>query len=491
MWVALLFSILSISEFLQLSEPGISIGSTVEPVSMLETYRILTVQCLLVGKYLISTKYTLETLCLYFFIEQNSTTDIIAENWYLVGVIVRVAMHMGLHRDPSHWPHIRPLHAEIRRRLWLVFYQIDFFTSAHNGLPRIIKDSQCDSRAPLHLFEDDLNPELITMPPERPSTEPSEIFYLLQRNVLVKIAAEIYDTTEGSAPSCATIAILSQKLEKIVATIPAWLRHKPIEEAISDKPVIILNRIFLDMILQKAIYLLHRRSFVKSSDDEESAKSNDQCINAALAILHHQRSMTEETRPGGLLAGSRWKVTTALNHEFLQATMMLCFALSRLHEGSLVAVTSRALLRRDEMLQALRAAKDIWEMILEESMEAQRAVQTITVVLKQTLDERRPPRATEFPGKIYPTMVGLLTNKIRSADYSDPLLHAPSQNYFSDFDLGNYMSLDPSLVTIDDDVIAFGNLVDGFAIQSQDDILSKGSIVRPSFPQQSYLSDFS
>lgn len=62
---------------------------------------------------------------------------------------------------------------------------------------------------------------------------------------------------------------------------------------------------FLDILIHKALYLLHRRSFVKGSIGEGNARSNELCVTAAVAILEHQRRMSEETRPGGLMFGIR------------------------------------------------------------------------------------------------------------------------------------------------------------------------------------------
>ena len=67
------------------------------------TYRILTIHCLVAGDYLRPSKYTIETLTLHFAVNQNMNRDTYIGNWILIGVVIRIAMRMGLHRDPSHW----------------------------------------------------------------------------------------------------------------------------------------------------------------------------------------------------------------------------------------------------------------------------------------------------------------------------------------------------------------------------------------------------
>jgi hypothetical protein len=375
MWVGLLFSVMTIPALLQQQDAGAGVPAT-ESRDMMETYRTLTIYCLIAGDYLHPTRYTIETLILHFAVDQNVNVDTNVGNWILIGVVIRIALRMGLHRDPSHWPNIQLAQAELRRTLWMVLYQMDFFTSTEVGLPRIIKDSQCDTHPPT------LNDSTDTL---QPVTDPVPVVHIIYRHTIIKVAAEIYDATEAAKPSSDTITVLAAKLDAAVNEIPGWLRYKSLEASITDNPVTILHRIVLDVLIHKAIYLLYRRSFINESTGEESTRSNELCIESALAILDHHRRMGEETEPGGLMFAIRWKVV-ALSHEFLQATMMLCFALSRLNEGGLKKEHAASVHRRDDIIQALTNAKALWNRSADHSTEAQRAASAITAVLKQYSD---------------------------------------------------------------------------------------------------------
>lgn len=465
MWVGLLFGVMSMSAFLQQQDVGALGLSAVESQDMLETYRTLTIHCLVAGDYLRPSSYTIETLTLHFVVDQNVNVDTYIGNWILIGVVIRIAMRMGLHRDPSHWPNIRPLQAELRRRIWITLYQMDFFTSTQVGLPRIIKDSQCDALPPAHLFDHDIGFEHDELPPERPLTDPTPLLYTIQRNTIIKVAAEIYDATEAAPPSSATIAALGAKLERAVDAIPAWLKYRSLETSIADNPVTILHRMFLDILIHKAVYLLHRRSFVKGSVGEESTKSNELCIKAALAILEHQRRMSEETQPGGLMFGNRWKVASTTNHEFLQATMMLCFALSRFNEGHVCTTISSALHRRDDILEALTIAESLWEKNANRSVEARRAAKAITTVLKQDLDKSSVPTLTASDGEDFALVLDQSTNVGHSIGFFEQMSGVAAQSYFGSFDYGQNMALDPFLFAIDDNVAAFGSMLDDFVTE--------------------------
>ncbi|OIW34303.1 hypothetical protein CONLIGDRAFT_607106 [Coniochaeta ligniaria NRRL 30616] len=449
MWVGLLFAVLSMATLLQQRDLGPPALYTAEAQDRLETYRTATIHCLVAGEYLQQSRYTIETLSLHFGLVHNYELDAPIGNWIPLGVVIRIAMRMGLHRDPSHWPNILPLQAELRRRLWMMLYHLDFFTSTQFGLPRIIKDSQCDTRAPAHLFENDLGLDDNELPAERPRDEPTALLFLIERDSIIKVAAEIYDTTEAGPPSPATIAALDAKIQKVIEAVPAWLKYRPLESSVAENPMRVLQQMFMDILINKAVYLLHRRSFVKGSSAEDSARSNEICIKAALAILEHERRMSEETEPSGLMSNVRWKVSSSLNHEFLQATMMLCFALSRSNDGDAGARTNReTLLRRDDIVQALTHARSHWERIANRSVDARRAAQAIADVLQQDSD----------------ISIAQATVAASNSEFSAGFEPAES-SYFGNFDYGQDFAigaLDPSFFTVGNDVPTFGSMFDDF-----------------------------
>ncbi|KAJ5291743.1 fungal-specific transcription factor domain-containing protein [Penicillium angulare] len=443
MWIGLLFSIMSMSAFLQQQNSeafGLPIDET---QAMLESYRTLTIHCLVSVNYLQPSRHTIETLILHFAVDQNVNIDADIGNWLLIGVVVRIALRMGLHRDPSHWPHIRPLQGELRRRIWIALYQMDFFTSTQVGLPRIIKDSQCDTRPPAHLFDDDISFEHDETPPERPLADPTPLSFIIHRNKIIKVAAEIYDVIEAAPPSPATISALSAKLQSALDDLPSWLQAKPCQSSIADNPVTMLNRIFVNILFHKAMYTLHKQNFLKSMVDKEGTESSNICVNSALSILEHQHILSEEMEPGGVMFNIRWKVATSLNHEFLQATMMLCLALTRFNVES---ADNNALQVRQKITDALLFTKSLWERNIERSSEARRAVEAITAVLKK--DSKESNKADLLvSNELFGQMPGIgSVSAIGGLEYE--------QN----------IALDPSLFSLDDGNMAFENFFDDFVV---------------------------
>ena len=57
---------------------------------------------------------------------------------------MRIAQMLGLNKDPSHFLHISPVTAEIRRRLWWHVLFQDSMIALAAGLPPLIDDSSWD-----------------------------------------------------------------------------------------------------------------------------------------------------------------------------------------------------------------------------------------------------------------------------------------------------------------------------------------------------------
>ena len=144
MWLGLLFTMMCLAtQFERLSgdeadEIQKSSQSRQNHQVRVQVYREKIVQCLVLGKYIKSVPYTIETLLLYFTIEHFQSEDTQIGTWILLGIIVRIAMRMGYHRDASHSPRISPFHGEMRRRAWVMIVQLDLMTSSQIGLPRMI-----------------------------------------------------------------------------------------------------------------------------------------------------------------------------------------------------------------------------------------------------------------------------------------------------------------------------------------------------------------
>lgn len=90
-------------------------------------------------------------------------------SWASSGSLIRSAMTMGLHRDPTRFrKKTHPFWCELRRRLWMTIVELDLKISLDRGVPPSVDLDECDCDAPSNWDDFDLSEELTTNP--TPST---------------------------------------------------------------------------------------------------------------------------------------------------------------------------------------------------------------------------------------------------------------------------------------------------------------------------------
>ncbi|KAE8557032.1 hypothetical protein EYB25_001738 [Talaromyces marneffei] len=223
-WLGLLFSILSINmlAYQQFGEPPDYEGMS---ESLFQLYRLRTAQCLIIGDIGKCLPYTIEALRLNATAELNRKDDNSRGLWIMTGVIVRAAINMGYHRDPSQSPSITPLQAEYRRRVWISVKEIDDMASFVVGFPRVTSGNFEDTREPRNLYDWELSVDLTMLPPSRPMSEVTPVAYLIAKARLFQALGQITDfnniPTQGPYEQ---ILDIDNNLIKAYQDLPADLR---------------------------------------------------------------------------------------------------------------------------------------------------------------------------------------------------------------------------------------------------------------------------
>ncbi|KGO66981.1 Transcription factor, fungi [Penicillium italicum] len=235
MWLGLLFSMICLAVLASSAADSSSSPGVRNP--LVDTYRERIVQCLVLGDYTKakSGRYVFETLYHYLTIEYSIRKDTDRDIWILLGISVNIALRMGYHRDPSHLPGISPFAGEMRRRAWATILQGDIPISNQIGMPRMIKDWQCDTVEPRNLNDSDFDEDCSEPPPSRPETEIPTVSHLSLRfrtlslggvSSLLWVRSMAYDE----------VMRLDRILHDAELTVPAYLRMKAMAAAVIDPP---------------------------------------------------------------------------------------------------------------------------------------------------------------------------------------------------------------------------------------------------------------
>lgn len=371
------------------------VGSPTETVA---NFRRRSAQCLNMVGYVKPTTYTVEALLLYFHCEISGTQCATFEDYLILTTVIRVAMRMGYHRDPSHYhPEISVFSGELRRRVWTLLVQLDIVVSFEVGLPRNINEDEMDTAIPRNLYDRDLSESMTELPPSRPESDSTGLLYVITRTKLLAVLGKIQACVTSTRPfTYEKVLQLNKALDDQYQAIPIGMRlHNSF--SVTDSPSVIMRRLMVNMLFQKARCVLHRRFL-----NPQNPLSKQICLEAALKLIEHQSFIYRESQLGGIMYGLHWKITTLATYDFLLAAMILCLAVNArlFHEPSPGQnATRESNLSESRFLDALETSCTIWNKWGEDVKEARPVVHIMRTILSRVKgDHSRTESSPLSPG---------------------------------------------------------------------------------------------
>ncbi|TVY80636.1 Fusarisetin A cluster transcription factor fsa6 [Lachnellula suecica] len=407
MWIGLLFSILGLACH-SYAVSGEELHTIPQPFTsmweMSSLFRDRTTQCLAEVNYLRPKRYTVETLCFYYALEMFQGGDSAFGAYVVLGVIVKVAMRLGYHRDASHYPSISAFDGEMRRRVWSVIFQLDLLTSAQVRLPRMIRDEETDTAEPKNLLDTDFNKNMTELPHPRPITDATPVAYIIFKVRLLRELGLIMDKLNSITPSSyEDVMRLDHKLMETHASLPNYLKMRSLSLSIADDTSLILRRIALEVCFQKSRCVLHRKYLIPGKSNPQFQYSSIASVDAAMNLLNAQCTFNQASQPGGRLAGEEWREAALINQDYILAGMILCLDLAwcrrtgedmRLNPNDGI----EKMWPRNRRLSTLKSSYDIWCKSSTISSVAAKAAEALRVMLKDLesadLVEPSPTSAT-------------------------------------------------------------------------------------------------
>lgn len=394
-WIGLMFSMLYIAAQLQTFTIDFTDGRAeslkAEYLTMKDAFREKAVQCLILARYTTGGPYILETLITVLTGEFVLLKDSATDGWLLISMILHLAMRMGYHRDPDHFPGISPFEGEMRRRIWTTILQLDLALSLEMGLPRSATDTHIDTKQPRNLRDCDFEEDTTEMPPPRPETEWTPVLPLIARGRLISALGLICDiNTDINPPSYDEVIKVDALLEDVHnRAIPPVLRWETMPHPITDSPNLVVQRVSVETTYYKSRILLYRRALVSypvrqfQERDRESVRI---CLDSALKILSFQQMLHEESQPFGRLCQLRWKVAHIFNQDVLLATSVLCLYLQDVDKFELLETAGQTTWspRAEEIRQQLTISHKIWLQMSTASAEAGKVAKALSIVLGNT-----------------------------------------------------------------------------------------------------------
>ncbi|KAL4784738.1 hypothetical protein BJX76DRAFT_326284 [Aspergillus varians] len=226
------------------------------------------------------------------------------------GSLVREALLMGLHRDPSNFAHISPYWAEMRKRLWFTIVELELQASLYNGIPLAISWDEFDCPLPSNIDDEDFSVDSVNLPSSKPSTTFTRTTFqiVLAQTLRTRMAvSRVINRVRLSVPY-EEVMKLSESLSAGLADAPPELRdinHRGASaEALGSCPE--FQRSFFLFLNYRCLLALHRPFFLRLAEtrDEPFVFSRRVCVQISLALLA-QLEYTPGSSPSDGLVNSK------------------------------------------------------------------------------------------------------------------------------------------------------------------------------------------
>ncbi|OQO02138.1 hypothetical protein B0A48_11690 [Cryoendolithus antarcticus] len=368
MWLGLLFGILSIAESFGLRGGAPDDPKSAACAARATRYHSMAASAAVLGDFTKPKQYTLECLVVYGAGMRSSNAFL--NVWLMIGLILRLALRMGYHRDASAYGNITPFQGEMRRRVWSLISMIDVLISFQLGLPSLVRTLAADTEPPRNLLDRDFGKDTKVLPPGRPIEELTPSSYTRAKVGLVHIFAQATELSHATAlVSHDEVMQLDGGLEAAKAAIPPLLQMPEFHELVTDPAEQLMCRFNLELLYLKTKIVLHRRYMLvplhELSIEEQTrgiGHSRLLCVNSSIKVLKHHHTIYAASQAGGQLDSVKWYMGSISTHDFLLAAMVICLELSQqMREDRMIFLSNGQMCpRRQDMINSLEQSQKIW-----------------------------------------------------------------------------------------------------------------------------------
>ncbi|EEQ30778.1 conserved hypothetical protein [Microsporum canis CBS 113480] len=314
------------------------------------------------------TLANLRTLCLMVIAKQIHTMSCSEHEacWPLTGLIVRLAMMVGMHSSSSNKVY-SPFHAEMRNRLWAVICFMDLKQSLLSGMPLQITTETFTCFAPANINEDEIhesfNGEILSrLLPER--TDSTVLVVLHDVFPLVADIMRMVNSADGSLQYEDVLEYDSQirfkmkEYEVIFQASPKCLTESAELSSGLGNSSIDPARILLNVYFRRILLTLHSYFAKLPQAFIEYPVAYWSSLECSLALLAQQRELCEQAAHNRGI--STW-FSRLFKQDFFTAAMTLCFHLIK--DDSPLELPAEHLCQiqaRETVLETLRSCRDLW-----------------------------------------------------------------------------------------------------------------------------------
>lgn len=207
--------------------------------------------------------------------------------WMMTGLAIRMGQAIGLHRDGSHFKHLRPFDVEMRRRAWCLLCVLDVRASEDQGTDNTIARSSYDTKLPLNINDTDIHPEKTETPvPREGITDMSFPLSLFEMCEVTKemMAHIVKEDASGMEEQSRLLSEIFQKLDR------GYLQYSVESGNVWYWVGVTIAR----LVMAKMTLLVYLPILFSSPSEQLSDQIRSKLLVAAIEVAEHNHALNAE-----------------------------------------------------------------------------------------------------------------------------------------------------------------------------------------------------
>ncbi|KAI4140836.1 MAG: hypothetical protein LQ341_003683, partial [Variospora aurantia] len=213
--------------------------------------------------------------------------------WTMTGLLIRLAQSMGLQRDGEQFG-LSPYETEMRRRLWWTLIHLDLRASEDHGTDPTIVDQSFDTRFPLNINDEDIDPAMRAPPPEHDGA--TEMTFDLVRFTVSTTARRMSYAPPGRG-KCADRSgtFTLEHKERLIDELHQHVEKKYLQHCDMNIPLHWVIGTVLRLVLAKMWLIVHHPLQREDFDSKElSEETKDRLFRTSVDIIQWSSVLEKE-----------------------------------------------------------------------------------------------------------------------------------------------------------------------------------------------------
>ncbi|KAI9778554.1 MAG: hypothetical protein M1835_004904 [Candelina submexicana] len=289
---------------------------------------------------------TLRTQTLLLLVIQTRSTRN-NDSWNATGMLVRSAMTMGLHREPTEAQSISIFDAEQRRRLWMTIVELDLQASLTSGMPATIGENDFTCSSPANIDDSELFEDMTQRSSSRPLDDWTDSLFqvTLARSLPLRLRAVRLVTNITTNTGQNENLALGRKIEQCLGDLPKVLKCDYVSRDECQKAGRLFGRVMLDTYIRRVLFCLYRPILLQAAKEGTFLETRKTCIQSSLTTLSQQDFFDPEVADLDVVKSRRyWELFHLVcNNDIMQAAFTVCLEIKMMSQSSFLSAIGSSL----------------------------------------------------------------------------------------------------------------------------------------------------